>query len=81
MRVRYRTDAYRTQIKITCMKTIHGTSASGRVKRMVHVRKHGTKLMLNIARPDDLFNRDGAVVVSAAELLRKIAAANKEQET
>jgi hypothetical protein len=31
--------------------------------------------MLNISKPGDLFNRQGAVIVSAAELLKTIAAA------
>jgi hypothetical protein len=57
------------------MGTVRGTSASGKVERVIHVRTHGNKLMLNIGKPGDLFNRQGAVIVSAAELLKTIAAA------
>jgi hypothetical protein len=59
------------------MQTVKGTSASGKALRVIQIRKHGKKLMINIARDGHLFKRQGAVIVSVAELLRKIGVASK----
>ena len=61
------------------MKTVKGTSATGSASRVIHIRKHKENLMLSIVKPGDLFNRSGAIVVSAEDLLKQIAAASKEK--
>jgi hypothetical protein len=59
------------------MHTIKGRSASGKVNRVIRILKQGDELMLSVGSPNSLFNRDGAVIVSAQELLKKVAALQK----
>jgi hypothetical protein len=59
------------------MHTIKGRSASGKVNRVIHILKQGDELMLSVGSPNSLFKRDGAVIVSAQELLKKVVALQK----
>jgi hypothetical protein len=61
------------------MKKVGGTSATGTAARVLHIQKSGKNLMLCVTRAGDLFNRDVAIIVSSAKLLKQIAAANEEK--